>query len=341
MKCTILDIARETQLSRNTVSKALKDSTEVSQKTKNRVIAKANELGYFDLAKLNRHKNDSSNGTILFLTTNHAKNSEFWSTVLKGIETILYQNNYQITMSLMTANDLKYGVLPKAIHNPEIKGIIVVEICYEAVWNSLLKHNIPIITVDAPQKNQRLIGKCDIVMMENRTNILRICEELLEAGHRDFAFIGDLHSENTGLGFMERFKALNHFLHEHNLKLNQHNTITKNDFNLFDNFEYFKEVVGQFQSLPDVFVCGNDWTAIQLIYALQALNYQIPRDVKIVGFDNISLSEKIQPPLTTINTPKEYLGTIAAKRIIERINKPSTPCGILTYATEIIHRKTT
>lgn len=57
-------------------------------------------------------------------------------------------------------------------------------------------------------------------------------------------------------------------------------------------------------SVPDVFICGNDRIAIQLIYALQFLGYQIPKDVSVVGFDDIPASERITPSLTTIQTPK-------------------------------------
>ena len=341
MKCTIQDIARETELSRNTVSKALRDSPEVSKKTKNKVIAKANELGYFDISKINQKQNNNSNGSILFLTTNHAKNSEFWTTVLSGIEDVLYQNNYQITMSLMTVNDLIHGNLPTTIHNSDIKGVIVVEICYQAVWRSLLKLNKPIITVDAPKDYSNLIGKCDIVMMENKINIISICQKLFETGLRDFAFIGDLYSENTGLGFLERYQAVKQFLKTNELKLNQTASITHNSNNLFENFEILKQQLSKIKKMPDVFICGNDWAAIQLIYGLQSLDYQIPKDINIVGFDNISLSEKIQPTLSTIDTPKEYLGIVAARRIIEKINKPETPFGIMTFSTKPILRETT
>lgn len=94
-------------------------------------------------------------------------------------------------------------------------------------------------------------------------------------------------------------------------------------------------------SLPDVFICGNDWTAIQLMYALQFLGYQIPKDVSVVGFDDIPASERIIPALTTIHTPKKYLGIAAARQMLEQIQFPHSPRVYSEYKTELIIRDST
>ena len=89
MKCTIQNIADHLGLSRNTVSKALKNSSEVSENTRNLVIKTASKLGYknatFATPVIPASETDS-NGTILFLTRTYASDSEFWTTVLRGIE---------------------------------------------------------------------------------------------------------------------------------------------------------------------------------------------------------------------------------------------------------------
>ena len=105
MKCTIKQLAEELELSRNTVSKALKNSSEVSSKTKQTVLSKARELGYknIDESLLNSEAEDNeespaivNNGSILFLTRTYAPDSEFWTTVLAGIESILSAAHYHL-----------------------------------------------------------------------------------------------------------------------------------------------------------------------------------------------------------------------------------------------------
>ena len=97
MKCTIKQIAEELNLSRNTVAKALKNSDQVSAKTKQLVLKKANEMNYKNIDETllmpapaeSTAPAPANNGFILFLTRTYASDSEFWTAVLTGIESIL------------------------------------------------------------------------------------------------------------------------------------------------------------------------------------------------------------------------------------------------------------
>jgi LacI family transcriptional regulator len=346
LKCTIHDIARETGYSRNTVSKALKGRSDVSKRTIEIIVQKAKEMGYFtddNNTENNNEKNTPqiNKGAILFLTIDHANDSEFWSSVLTGIDSILSKNGYQLTISTLSKEDINVGRLPNQIFDPNIKGVIVVEMNFHQIWDPLLKLNIPIVTVDAPKNHEYLIGKCDIIMMENKSNISGITQLLIKEGRNDFAFIGDLFSPNTGYGFKERYTALVNTLDTYHLTLNENCSIIHDTDKIFNDFNSILKAIKQMESLPHVFICGNDWLAIQLIYGLQTLGYSIPKDVNVVGFDNISASERISPSLTTISTPKVYLGTMAACRIIERIENKNIPCVIAKYSTKLILRNST
>lgn len=345
MKCTINQIADALQLSRNTVSKALKGNPEVSAATQQRVFQKAQEMNYFgaheQITSIGTEVSPASKGSILFLTKTLANDSEFWGKVLKGLEKILSSSNYRLIVATMSDSDLKKLQFPSALNDPAVKGIIIVEICYKSVCKALLSYHLPIVTVDMPKDYYSLIGKFDIITMENRKNIYKITEKLIEKGLKRFAFIGDLYSGNVGRGFLERYETLKLCLKNHGLQLDKNCSFLHETDEDYRNFEKVLDMMRSLSSLPDVFICGNDWTAIQIMYALQFLGYKIPRDVSIVGFDNIPASERIVPALTTINTPKEYLGIAAARQIIERIEYPSSPCVFSQYATELIERDST
>ncbi|UXJ96038.1 LacI family DNA-binding transcriptional regulator [Enterococcus raffinosus] len=339
MKCTINDIAKETGYSRNTVSKALKNDPQVSQRTIENIIRKAESMGYFTKEERTEYKIDQ--GNILFLNISHANDSQFWSNVLTGIEMVLSETNYQLTIATLSKEDIAEGRLPEAVYSSNTKGIIVVEMNFRPVWEKLLETNLPIVTVDAPKNPNFLIGKCDIVMMENHSNVEKITELLIRKGYSDFAFIGDLYSPNTGLGFMERYYAFFNTLKKHELEIDSHASILKDTDTIFENFEKIKELLNSMKKMPDVFLCGNDWLAIQLIYALQALGYRIPDDINVIGFDNIPNSEQILPGLTTIDTPKIYLGRKAAHLIMDRLIEPDIPYSISKYSTKLILREST
>lgn len=339
MKCTINDIAKETGYSRNTVSKALKNDPQVSRRTTENIIRKAESMGYFTKEERTEHKIDQ--GNILFLNISHANDSQFWSNVLTGIEMVLSETNYQLTIATLSKEDIAEERLPEAVYSLNTKGIVVVEMNFRPIWDKLLKTNLPIVTVDAPKNPNHLIGNCDIVMMENHCNVEKITEMLIHKGYTDFSFIGDLYSPNTGLGFMERYYAFFNTLKKHDLEINNHSSILKDTDDIFENFDRIKELLKSMKSVPEVFFCGNDWLAIQLIYALQALGYKVPRDVNVIGFDNISNSERILPGLTTIDTPKIFLGRKAAHLIMDRLTEPDIPYSISKYSTKLILREST
>lgn len=350
MKCTIKQLADELGLSRNTVSKALKNSDEVSPKTKQLVLEKAIASGYkhLDSELLNLSTTDTAsaapvynNGSILFLTRTYAPDSEFWTTVLKGISSILSAAHYHLVINIMSENNLRNLDFPSALNDPSIKGIIIVEICDERVCNALLEYNLPVITVDMPKYPFASLSRMDVVTMENKSNIYRIVNQLIKKGAERFSFIGDIFSGNVGRGFQERYKALCECLKENHLELDSRCCLLHETAEDFRDSHLIVKKLQAMASLPDVFICGNDWTAIQLIYALQFLGYKIPKDVSVVGFDDIPASARITPALTTISTPKEYLGIAAARQMLERIQHPNAPHAYMQYATELIIRGST
>lgn len=342
MKCTIKDIAAALQISRNTVSKALSGSPGVSDATRRMIQEKAREMNYqSSIMEYNSSDSSTTHGSILFLTRASANYSEFWTNVLKGIESVLRPNAYNLVLGIMTENDLKNLQFPSAINDSIIRGIILVEICDERVINALLNYNIPIVTVDMPRDYEQIMGKLDIITMENKINLKQFIAELIKKGATRFAFAGDIYSSNVGRGFQERFDALCETLKANQLKLDDKCSLLYETDDKFMDFTYLINKIKKMQSLPDVFICGNDWTGIQLMHALQFLGYRIPKDVSLVGFDNIPESGKVHPPLTTIDTPKEQLGISAANCIIERIKNPNIPCVYSQYTTSLIIRAST
>lgn len=341
MKCTIKDIAKELNLSRNTVAKALNGISGVSAQTRRMIQEKAREMNYQNSIVEYNSTNRVNQGSVLFLTRASANYSEFWINVLKGIESVLSKNHYNLLLGIMSDDDLKNLQFPPMIQDPFVRGIILVEICDIKVCNAILKYNIPSVTVDMPKAHADIMGKLDIITMENKINLRKLVNLLIEDGAKRFAFAGDIYSANVGSGFQERYDALCETLQVRNLHLDANCSLLYETDEKFMDFTYMIERIKKMPSLPDVFICGNDWTGIQLMHALQFLGYRIPKDVSIVGFDNIPESGKVRPSLTTIDTPKEQLGIAAANCIMERIMNPNIPYVYAQYTTSLIMREST
>ena len=342
MNCTIQDIAKELNISRNTVSKALNGKAGVSEETRRIIFEKAREMNYRNTLNESLANTPVTNrGTILFLTKASADYSEFWVNVLKGIESVLTVHGYMLSLRIITDDDLEQKRFPSIIHDSATRGIIMVEICSEEACRALIDTGLPCVTVDMPKSFENLIGRMDIITMENKSNIKRVVKMLINKGKRRFSFAGDLFSYNAGQGFQDRFNALCEALNEAQLPLDQEHSLLYEPNNNYMDFPYLVNKFKAMDSLPEVYICGNDWTAIQIMHALQFLGYRIPEHVEIVGFDDIDQSAKCNPPLTTIHTPKEQLGIAAANCLIARNDDPQTPCVFSQYSTELILRQST
>ena len=344
MSCTIKDIADALGMSRNTVAKVLSGAEGVSEKTKTAVLAKAEELQYRHLSAVPGYHAPSAasdRGSILFLTRTSFNYSDFWMTVMRGIEDVLKKHGYKLLIGIIDDAGMQALTFPEIIHSPEIKGIILVEICDIRVCKAVLDFHLPTVTVDMPRDFEAILGKMDIVSMENQAHIQKITEDLIYKGCSKFAFAGTLSGSNVSHGFQSRYDALVSTLQSHHLSIMEECCLTQETDQDFLNANYLINRIKSFPSLPDVYICGNDWTAIQLSNALQYRGYRIPEDISIVGFDNTQASLQATPPLTTISSPKEMLGAAAAHCIIDRIRDPSTPYVYSQYMPELILRKST
>lgn len=348
MKCTIKEIALELGMSRNTVAKVLNGKSGVSPKTKTIVLEKAREMNYqFDGADQNMELPDTSadpresHNSILFLTRTSFNYSDFWIKVMKGIESVLKKNNYNLVLGVMDDQDIQRLQFPNIIHHSDIKGIILVELCQQKICNEVLKFNLPTVTLDMPKSYMHFLDKMDIITMENKIHIHQITTSLIKKGCQRFAFAGNLSGSNVSRGFQERYEALCETLKENHLSLMEETSFLDETDKSFLNANYIINKIKSFRELPEVYICGNDWTAIQLINALQFLNYRIPQDVSVVGFDDIQDSTRVVPALTTIRTDKEYLGVASANCILNRIRNPETPYVYAQYMTKLIVREST
>ena len=89
---------------------------------------------------------------------------------------------------------------------------------------------------------------------------------------------------------------------------------------------------------PDAIVCVDDCTAGYVMQSLIGLNYQIPQDVKIVGFDDVQYANLLPVPLTTIHQPCHDLGVAAAAAMLERLSSPDMPAREILLDCRLVVR---
>jgi len=89
----------------------------------------------------------------------------------------------------------------------------------------------------------------------------------------------------------------------------------------------------------DAFICANDFTAARLMRSLETIGARVPRDARVVGFDDVKYATLLSVPLTTIHQPCRDLAIIAFRAMLHRIAEPTLPARSLALTPTLVVRE--
>lgn len=342
-RVTILDIANELAISRNTVSKAINGTGSISDETREKVIQKAAEIGYRQFSLLSKEQGNITSTTlcnkeIALLTHSLIGNSHFCSSLLNSFEKKISKQGYRLSIYTIGETEINSSLLPVNFNYENTKGIICIELFSRSYSEFLCKQAIPSIFVDTAANISDLNLDSDILYMENHGSVYIMLKELIQKGYRNISFVGDHLNCNS---FYERWKGYCDVLNDNNITVNPSNCILDNDSNPYIDTEWLSQRIAALPQLPQVMFCANDFIAISALKALRKLNYSVPEDILLCGFDNSVESQIIEPALTTINIPSYSMGYIASDLILSRIEYPDMPFRTTYIKTNVLFREST
>lgn len=285
-KVTIQDVARELNLSRNTVAKALNNSDTVSYETRYIVIKKAYEMGYSKLSPvvLNqfklRNKIDETK-TIVVLTRREI--SVFWNSIIMGISDELNTNGCKLQLNFISEQDEKNLVLPLDLQE-EVSGIIILSVFTKEYINQIMKYNIPVVFLDAPSNIQEITSYGDIIICESMDSMKKITTDLINRGMRKIGFIGDTTYCRT---IYDRYIGYESALLEAGIKPDKDIIATYHANTKFYKPEEVEAALSLFPYMPEAIVCANDDIALYVMRYLNSKGLSVPKDVAVTGYDNV------------------------------------------------------
>jgi len=365
-RVTIQNIADALGVSRNTVSKAINNTGVLAESTREKILQKAVEMGYKQFSYMSysdlnlpgssqtADKNAGEapapsdarpkvNGSIALLTGIFLEASHFSSTMLDKMQKELALLGYSLTIHKVTTKDFRTLSLPATFLPETAAGIICFEVFNPEYAQMLCELPIPVLFVDYPASIRSGSLKADRLMMENRSNIHLLVDTLAKRGYRRFGFIGDhLHC----MSFFERFMAFREACDFLGIPLEEKFLITgkKSGTNLrdFDTYrDYLKERFSTLEDLPDIFICANDFVAIDALQVFRQLGIRVPADVMLAGFDDSPESKVVTPPLTTIHIHSQIMGLSAVWLLMSRIHEPGLHYRTVYTETTLLLREST
>ena len=346
-KVTIQDIANELQLSRNTVSKAINNTGVLADATREKILRKAAEMGYKQFAYLPLFQEGaaktaglsilpSDKREIAMLTTQFLSSSHFSSMMLDRFQSEIDHLHSGMTIHRISPIELKEKKLPSSLDIQRTAGIICFEVFDYDYAQMLCDLDVPLLFVDTPVMDMRPPLKADRLYMENRIEIQNAVAHMVQRGKKRISFAGD---KNHCQSFFERYMAykdaMEYFGRTEGLSTCAMPSGQQNyPVSLY-------ETIRRFKTMPDAFVCANDFVAMDLVKALNELGYSVPDDIWVCGFDDSQEASYFSPHLTSIHIHEQIMGYTAANLLMTRIEEPSLNYRTVYTETNLVLREST
>ncbi len=288
----IEDIAKKAGVSMSTVSNVMNNRKNVGDKTRNKVLKIAKEIGYI-------HKNQNTDPIRKTILVNFSDfDTLFYLDILHGINDFSQKRGFHIVVC--TGDDLIHYA-----HHDDVSGVIVIDShTSDSIILKVADKRIPVITLDRelPHKNIKSI------MVSNYEGEKQLVEELVENGYDSFAFLKGPDTADS----KERYRAFRDVLKAHDIPFSR-NDLYEGDWRDKSGAHAARLIMLQ-DYMPKVLVCANDMMAIGAIKKFQENGIRVPKDIAVCGFDDIIISHYIG--LTTVNVPDYERGFLASQALI-------------------------
>ncbi|WP_115461106.1 LacI family DNA-binding transcriptional regulator [Winogradskyella aurantiaca] len=318
-KVTLKQIAKELDVSISTVSKALRNSVEISDDTKQKVQAFAKLYNYRpnNIALSLKNRKTNTIGIIIPEIVHH-----FFSKVIRGVELVANQRGYNVIVGLSNESFSKEVINMQMLANGSIDGFIL-SISKETLqlqdyhhFDETISQGMPIVMFD------RVVNEieCDKVVIDDFQGAKSAVDHLIAKGARNIALITTRDYVSVGKlrtqGYME--SLMNHQIDPKSeliLKLDD----SKNYEEDLDALE--QEIRPLFESNDkiDALFAVNELYALSAMKVAKSFGYQIPEDIQVVGFTDGVLSKHASPSMSTVSQHGQEMGEKAAHLLIDRL----------------------
>lgn len=316
MAISAKELARKLNLSPATVSMALNHKPGISDKTRELVLETAKKYGYQAVRK----QETAPGGSIQFVIyKNHGTvvgDTPFFSQVTEGITTACRNAGYELKISYFYEQDDHASQL-QSLTDTDCQGVILLgtEMSHDFFlpFSSL---TLPIVILDTYFEE----FECDSVLINNVQGAYLATGHLLESGLKK---VGYLRSSCSIGNFAERadgyYKALRH------KKIpTEHPYVHRLSPSMEGAYADMKRILATKPPVADGYFADNDLIAAGAMRAFKEAGYRIPQDVSIIGFDDLPICEFLEPQLTTMAVPKQYIGELAVERLLYKLQHPAS-----------------
>ncbi|MDT0620093.1 LacI family DNA-binding transcriptional regulator [Croceitalea vernalis] len=310
-KITLKHIAKELEVSISTVSKALKNSEEISRDTKEKIQAFAKLYNYKpnNIAISLKNKRTKNIGVVIPDIVHH-----FFTTVVRGIEKHANTKGYNVIVCLSDESFDKEVINMEMLANGSIDGFIMSLSSDTQLRNDynhlkeVTEQGIPLVLFDRVTN----AVNCDKIIIDDKMGAYIATKKLIEEGRKKIALVTTEDYLSVSKARTDGYlKALN----DNNIKVDNDIILRLPSMGMQE--ELFKEFFEKADI--DAVLCVNEIFAIYGMRCVKDNGLKIPEDISFIGFTDGLLSKYANPSLTAIAQHGEKMGELAAEMLIEKV----------------------
>lgn len=312
MKYTINDIAKMAGVSKSTVSRVINHKREgASEATRKRILDLIEELNY--APNLNARSIVTSSTKTIGLVLSDVTNP-FFPIIITEIQSFMMDRGYTVLVCIPNADLQREAKFINVLAEKRVDGIILSPCSrkQEDYLNILNKYEIPVVLLDHNIPNLEISG----VFVNNIQGGYLATKHLIQRGCRRIVFLGGSLQYQTTI---DRFKGYQKALREYGMQVDK-KLLSFSQYTWKDGILETQDFLNREIKFDAIFA-GCDIMAIGAMKALRKRQIKIPDAVKIVGYDDITVSELQDPSLTTVRQPAKAMARHASSMMISTIER--------------------
>ncbi|MBS1852504.1 MAG: LacI family DNA-binding transcriptional regulator [Acidobacteria bacterium] len=327
----IREIAKRAKVSTATVSRTINRVPSVNPQLARRVWSVVEELGYYPNTQARALVSGKSRifGLIVSEITN-----PFFPEIVQVFENIAVQHGYEILLTSTVHDPKRMEISVRRMIERRVEGVAVMTFgMEELVLEDLKLRNVPLVFVDVGPSRAHVSN----IRIDYLHGIRQAVQHLAALRHERIAFItGPLQLRSAAT----RQQCFLHCMEEIGLTVDP-KLIVEGDHTMEGGMVAFSQLLKQ-PVMPTAVLCSNDMTAIGVMRRCHEEGILIPRDLSVVGFDDIRMAQFMLPPLTTIQMSQAELARLAFHALLSEVQNESAPNGAEYFLkTSLVLREST
>ena len=326
----IKDVAREAGVSTATVSHVINKTRHVSDETRARVLGAIERCGYYPDAHARQLASGRSNTLGLIISD---ISNPFFPELVKSIERAAFERGYDLILSNTNYEAERTSRYVQRLIERKVAGVALMTSELDtALVGELARRRVCVVFLDLGSA-----GHCmSNIVVDYETGIEEAIAHLVALGHREIAFVGGPRHLRSAVKRLDAFRA----------SLARHlpaaaPQVYDGDFKLDGGRRAARSLAARGDEMPTAVVVANDMMALGVMQEFRERGVEVPRDVSVVGFDDIAFAQLAAPPLTTVSLPREELGRRAVEALIASVEHSEQQGTDIHIATRLVVRAST